>query len=72
MALTQRALETLVDLVEIKLSCLEVFDREDARELANLQKCREELFAMCKDDGLAEVVSIDQALDSQIKRGRGG
>jgi len=30
--LSKRSIETLVDLVEIKLSCLDVFDREDARE----------------------------------------
>ncbi|MCG8356877.1 MAG: hypothetical protein MI920_15005 [Kiloniellales bacterium] len=43
MALSQRSLETLIDLVEIKLSCLEVFDREDAREQANLEHCLNEL-----------------------------
>jgi hypothetical protein len=30
-SLSQRSIETLLDLVEIKLSCLEVYDREDAR-----------------------------------------
>ena len=29
MALSRRCIETLVDLAEIKLSCLDVFDRED-------------------------------------------
>ena len=35
-----------VDLVEIKLSCLDVFDREDAREKACLENARRELVAM--------------------------
>ena len=43
MTITRRTLETLIDLVEIKLSCLEVYDRDDARELANLENCLSEL-----------------------------
>lgn len=46
MALTERALETLIDLVENKLACLEVFDRDDARELTNLEHCLNELQTM--------------------------
>ena len=43
MTMTQRSLETLIDLVEIKLSCLEVYDKDDARELAKLEVCLKEL-----------------------------
>ena len=43
MGMSRRTRETLIDLVEIKLSCLEVIDREDARELANLERCLGEL-----------------------------
>jgi len=43
MSISKRTLETLIDLVEIKLSCIEVYDREDARELANLERCLGEL-----------------------------
>jgi hypothetical protein len=43
MTITRRTLETLIDLVEIKLSCLEVYDRDDARGLANLKNCLSEL-----------------------------
>ena len=43
MGMSIRTRETLIDLVEIKLSCLEVIDREDARELANLERCLGEL-----------------------------
>ena len=61
MALSQRTLDTLVDLVEIKLSCLEIYDREDSRELQNLERCRDELLNMTKklDSSPAEVVAID-------------
>jgi hypothetical protein len=43
MSLSKRSLETLLDLVEIKLSCMEVWDREDRRELQNLELARNEL-----------------------------
>jgi hypothetical protein len=43
MGISKRTLETLIDLVEIKRSCLEVYDREDSRELAHLERCLGEL-----------------------------
>ncbi|HEY7687184.1 MAG TPA: hypothetical protein VH835_00745 [Dongiaceae bacterium] len=46
MSLSKRSIEALVDLVEIKLSCLDVFDREDAREKAILENARRELLAI--------------------------
>ena len=46
MALTRRSIATLLDLVEIKLSCMEVVDREDHREVKTLRACREELMQM--------------------------
>ena len=60
MTMTRRSLETLIDLVEIKLSCLEVYDKDDARELANLEHCLNELNTLAgrESDRSAEVVSI--------------
>ncbi len=52
MALSRRAIETLTDLVEIKLSCLQVFDRDDAREQATLELCRRELAALGSSDAV--------------------
>ena len=49
MSLSKRAIGTLLDLVEIKLSTIQVFDREDAREQALLETCRDELEAMARD-----------------------
>lgn len=43
MALSKASVETLIDLVEIKLSCVEIYDRDDSRELVNLQRCKDEL-----------------------------
>ena len=42
-SLSRRSVQTLMDLVENKLSCLMVYDREDARELAILEQARREL-----------------------------
>ena len=44
--LTSKSVETLIDLVEIKLSCLEVWDREDAKERRALEIALKELVAM--------------------------
>lgn len=41
--LTSKSVETLIDLVENKLSCLEVWDREDARERKALEIALKEL-----------------------------
>jgi hypothetical protein len=43
MSLSKRSLITLLDLVEIKLSCIEVMDREDAKEVAALEGAKREL-----------------------------
>lgn len=45
-SLSKRTIETLNDLVEIKLSCIQVFDRDDAREMAALERARRELSAL--------------------------
>ncbi len=44
--LSQDALTTLLDLIEIKLQSMEVFDREDAREAKSLSEAREEIAAI--------------------------
>lgn len=49
MALSRQSIENLLDLVEIKLSCLEVVDRDDARELKLLETCRDELMGLRLD-----------------------
>lgn len=46
MSLSKRSIETILDLVEIKLSSMQVIDREDARELAQLETCRRELLGI--------------------------
>jgi hypothetical protein len=50
MSLSKRCVETLLDLVEIKLSCMEITDREDLREHELLQRCIQELVAEARGD----------------------
>ncbi|MEX0921201.1 MAG: hypothetical protein WD489_10835 [Rhodovibrionaceae bacterium] len=46
MNISQQSLETLIDLVEIKLSCIEVWDKDDRRELKQLERARDELYGL--------------------------
>ncbi len=46
MGLSKRTVEMLLDLVEIKLSYMDISDREDARDLQVLERCKEELSAL--------------------------
>jgi len=43
MSISKRTVETLLDLVEVKLSFMQVSDREDQRERTQLESCRREL-----------------------------
>lgn len=58
MSLSKRTVETLIDLVEIKLSCMEVFDREDAREQAALELAVKELSSLLPAKVKAPVVTL--------------
>ena len=46
MSLSKKSIENLLDLVEIKISTLQVLDREDARKMKCLEGCRDELAGM--------------------------
>ena len=66
MSLSKRSLETLLDLVEIRLSCVEVWDRDDARELKVLQAARKELLGL---DGRSAADDMP-AMEMPRRRGR--
>lgn len=46
MSLSKRSIEMLLDLVEIKLSYMDISDREDARDMQVLERCKSELEAL--------------------------
>lgn len=68
MSLSRTSVETLIDLVEIKLSCVEIYDRDDSRELANLQRCKDELMDLAGITHKAPAELI--ALQRGRRRGR--
>ena len=49
MRLSKQTLETLIDLLETKLSCFEAHDWEDGRELASLKRSMAELKNLADD-----------------------
>lgn len=57
MSLSKRTIEMLLDLVEIKISYMDVADREDARDLQALERCRAELRALDRSEP-ADVVAF--------------
>lgn len=63
-SLSKRTIETLNDLVEIKLSCIQVFDRDDAREMAALERARRELTVLLTGQDEQTVVPFPDADDS--------
>ncbi len=58
MNLSRKSIETLIDLVEIKLSCFQVHDQEDTRELTVLERCRNELMSIVDPKGSGEVLAF--------------
>ena len=58
MTLSKRSVDMLLDLVEIKISYMDVADREDARDLVVLERCREELRSLT---GIVGAVVADSA-----------
>lgn len=49
MNLSKRSVEMLLDLVEIKLSYMDISDREDARDVEILERCRTELQSLDRE-----------------------
>jgi hypothetical protein len=60
--LTRKSLELLIDLVEIKLGSMEIFDRDDQRIVRDLEACRKELSAIARPRQTAPVASAAEAI----------
>jgi hypothetical protein len=46
MVLSKQTFETILDLIENKMSCMEGWDQATARERAKLEGCRRELISL--------------------------
>jgi len=46
MDISRESLEIILDLIEIKINTLQIHDKDDARELNKLRKCRQELLSL--------------------------
>jgi len=60
--LTRKSLELLIDLVEIKLGSMEVFDRDDQKILRDLEACRKELAGFTRRNGQSQPAMAETAL----------
>ncbi len=67
MQLSRKSIEVLLDLVELKISCIQVLDREDARELALMEQAKQELTGAGKLAAVGDVVPFPGA---KRRRGR--
>lgn len=72
MTLSKQSIEMMIDLVENKLSCMEVWDREDRREADTLQRCLAELRALAgAQEASPESTGLTDKLTGPIhRRGR--
>lgn len=70
MTLSRQSLEILLDLIEIKVSNLHIQDREDARELNKLRKCRQELLSNGAGSSLKQMEESLKPRSSQAHRVR--
>lgn len=67
MALSLQSIESLIDLVEIKVSVMEIHNRDDARELEKLGATWSELITQLADRKSARERFSVVALDSQSR-----
>jgi hypothetical protein len=62
--LTRKSLELLIDLVEIKLGSMEVFDRDDQKIMRDLEACRKELSGLTRPRAAAPAAMSSAMPDS--------
>lgn len=59
MLLSKESIETLIDVVEIKLSCVDICEYEDSYIVNNLERCRDELCELIDKRPKGEIISFD-------------
>ena len=66
MSLSKNTTEALLDLVRDRLSTIQVFDREDEREVVQLKRCLHELTAA----STGNVIDLTALFSVEPRRGR--
>ena len=59
MALSKRTFETILDLIENKITCMEGWDQTTARERAKLEACRREFITAFEPKGLSDQAGME-------------
>lgn len=59
MLLAKQSVESLINLIEVKLNCLQIHDSEDSRIVKHLEQCRDELCELIRETPKGEIVSFD-------------
>ena len=49
MTISRESLEIILDLIEIKMNALQIHDKDDAREVNKLRKCKQELISFLSE-----------------------
>lgn len=65
MKISRESVEIILDLIEIKMSTIQIHDKDDDRDLNKLRKCRQELHTL---QSLLNAESMDRASGSLLKR----
>jgi hypothetical protein len=58
MSLSRKSIETMIDLVEIRISCMETIDNNDNRAVKRLEQCRSELYDLTGQTPRSEVIPM--------------
>jgi hypothetical protein len=59
MDISKKSAELMLDLVEIKISMMQVNDKDDAKELNYLRSCREQLLSVLHSSVKESVVKME-------------
>lgn len=60
--LTNKSLELLIDLVEIKIGAMETFDSHDLKAMRDLESCRKQLASMMRRASGANAATASAAI----------
>ena len=70
MKISHDSLEIILDLIEIKMSALQIHDHEDVREVNKLRKCKQEFLSLLPQLSPSPLRNVGrQAQNSSLRNG---